>query len=344
MIRSLRKSLSTGTWPEAAGYSGARQLESFTRAFWIVRAYYAVILMFGYQEAGYLWRISTDGSGEMRPLWPVFWASDSSSAATILIAAMIIAGLLAVVFPDRRWARILVFLAFFQVSAFQASFGLEGINHGNHYWLWIGFCFCFLPTGDHRQIAASRRGRFNFLLVFWCTQALIMLFYSMSGVWKIAGALEDLIVGDFSGFHPFALAMIVSQKMLQLDRETVLGPWLVHNPWIGWPLHMWVFYVELVAILVIFRPALHRAWGTMLILFHIGTLVLLGISFSKHVLVLVLLFVWSPFALRSYSAGEMISEVPGIAWLRKTRLGSQRLGRSGKSRPNLATKTLSTGT
>lgn len=275
--------------------------------------------MFAYQEAGHLWRIAANGGRDMVPLWPVAWATESSSAATILLTAIIAAALLAVIFPDRKWPRILVFLAFFQVSAFRSSFGLGAINHGNHYWLWIGFCFCFLPTGTHSQLSASLRRRFRFLLVFWFTQALIMLFYSMSGVWKIVGALEDLIAGEFSGFHPFALAMIVSQKMLQLNQETMLGPWLVHNPWIGWPLHMWVFYVELVALLIMLRPALHRSWGVMLTLFHIGTLVLLGISFSKHVLVLVLLFVWSPFALRNYTVKEQIAEIPGIAWLWRMR-------------------------
>lgn len=270
--------------------------------------------MFAYQEARELWRITLN-SADMIPLWPVFWASDSHLAANLLMPFLLVSALFAVALPGRRWPRILVFLAYLEVSAFRASFGLGSINHGSHYWIWIGICFCFLPAGSHGRLNDSRNGRYHFLMVFWFTQALIMLFYSMSGFWKVADGLGDLFAGEFSGFHPTALATTAAHTMLQRNNPTMLGPWIVEHPLAGWPLFLWVIYVELVALLVMFRPALLPLWGIMLILFHIGTLMLLGISFAKHVIVLTLLFVWSPFALGNHGIPEMVRALPGIAWL-----------------------------
>ena len=106
------------------------------------------------------------------------------------------------------------------------------------------------------------------------------------------------------------------------DGESIFGPILVNNPWVGWPIHLLVIYVEVVAILIIFRPELHRVWGVMLVLFHVGTFLpsrppaaaLLGIPFSRHMIVLALLFLLSPFAPR-FELGRALAVVPGIDWL-----------------------------
>ena len=73
-----------------------------------------------------------------------------------------------------------------------------------------------------------------------------------------------------------------------------------------------MIYIEIVALMVLCRPALHRLWGVMLIGFHIGTFLLLGISFPKHVLVLTILFVWSPFAIDRFGLRRVISSLPGL--------------------------------
>lgn len=313
-MRSFRQWLSGGAWPEKTGFDSDRHRRSFDQAFWLVRIYYAAMLFIAYQEMAPLWTMALNG-GVVKPLWPVFWATDAATAAPMLLISFIGSALLAVALPDKRWPKILVFLSFFSTAAFRNSFGLGSINHGQHYWIWLGFCFCFLPSGSHGALRRSKLGRFRFLLTFFFTQALILLFYSMSGFWKIAAAIEAMIGGKMSAFHPEALAMIATWKMVQLDRITMIGPFLADYPWVGWPAYLWVIYIEIVALMVLLRPALHRLWGVMLIGFHIGTFLLLGISFAKHVLVLTILFVWSPFASDPVDIRRAICCLPGLGWL-----------------------------
>jgi hypothetical protein len=295
-------------------FDGERQRQAFDQAFWLVRIYYASMLLIAYQEMAPLWKMTLNG-GEFAPLWPIFWASDAGSAGTVLLISLITSAVLAVALPDRRWPKILVVLSFLSTSAFRSSFGLGSINHGQHFWIWVGFCFCFLPSGPQAELRSSKSKRYRFLLTFFFTQALILLFYTMSGFWKIAAAIEALITGKMSAFHPEALAMIATWKMIQLDRITMLGPFLADHSWLGWPAYIWVIYIEIVTLMVLCRPALHRLWGIMLIGFHIGTFLLLGINFPKHVLVLTILFVWSPFAIQPVDLRKTLASLPGLGWL-----------------------------
>ena len=314
MMRRLRRRWGLGDWPGRVRLDAKRHRAMFDQAFWLVRAYYAVMLFFAYEEMMPLWRKAIDG-GTIDPLWPVFWTTDIRFASTFLMVMLITTAFLAVVLPDRRWPKIAVFVAFLMATAFRASFGLGSINHSNHFWLWLALCFCFLPSGGRDDLQSSFASRYRFLITFWFTQALILLFYSMSGFWKVIAAIEALTLGNFSGFHPDALAQITAWKMIQNQYDSPLGPLLLNYPLAGWPAHLWVIYVELVAIIVLFRPALHRLWGAMLVLFHVGTFLLLNIPFSKHVLVLTLLLVWSPFFHGQTNVGAILASLPGLAWL-----------------------------
>lgn len=309
MIRRVRSIL--GGWPEPRAYSPARHRGAFDKAYWLVRAYYAATLFITYQEMTTLSKLMQT-AGDFAPLWPIFWATDINSTGLILMLGLVVASLLAIALPDRRWPKGLVFLAFLSASAFRSSFGLGSINHGNHYWIWTAFCFSFLPSGDQRTLRRSAACRYRYLLVFSYTQGLILLFYNMSGFWKVAAGIEALILGKVGTFHPEALATIAAAKMIQTDRETLFGPWLAENPLVGWPIYMLIVYVELVAILVWLRPRLHPVFGLTLASFHFGTFMLLGISFPKHVLILTLLLVWSPFIPDRMTFSEMLASLPGM--------------------------------
>lgn len=312
MIRRLRRFLAGQ--PEAGSYCPKRHRLSFDKAFWLVRIYYAATLLFAYQEMGALWHLMQTG-GNFSPLWPILWATDIYTTGFALMIGLISTSLLAIVLPDQRWPRVLVFLAFLSASAFRSSFGLGSINHGNHYWLWAGFCFCFLPSGGQSGLSASLVDRYRYLLVFSYTQALILLFYSMSGFWKVAAGIEALIAGRIGSFHPEALATIAAAKMIQMDQPTILGPWLADHSWAGWPVYIFVIYIELVALFVWLRPSLHRIFGVALACFHIGTFLLLGISFPKHVLILTILLIWSPFLRERRDFAETLVRLPGLGHL-----------------------------
>jgi len=258
---------------------------------------------------GRLWKLIETG-GSFSPLWPISWATDIESTGLIILPSLIGAALLGVAFPNHRWSRILVFLAILAASAFRSSFGLGSINHGNHYWLWASFCFCFLPSGDQQTLGSSLACRYRYLLVFAYSQGLILLFYTMSGFWKIAAGIEALLQSRIGSFHPEGLATIVADKMLQLDKPTLLGPWLVDHSWVGWPVFLFVIYIEVFALWAWLRPPLHRLFGLALACFHVGTFLLLGISFPKHILVIVVLLIWSPFAPDRQNVWETLACLP----------------------------------
>ena len=84
----------------------------------------------------------------------------------------------------------------------------------------------------------------------------------------------------------------------------------INYPLVSWPFYLALYFVELVSIVVFFRPQLHRAWGIALILFHFGTLLFMDIVFGRHVIVNGLLFVMSPFALGRHSVHQQFESVP----------------------------------
>ena len=258
-------------------------LEQFTRAYWLVRAFYVATLYMAYEDMSVLWRIARTADS-IEPLWPVFWVSEPRIAGTGLLIALMFAALLGVLCTYSRLVRLLVFVTILQATAYRFSFG--AINHSNHFWLWTAFCFTFLPSGSVEKIGASGQGRQQYLTVFFAAQGLIATFYTLSGLIKAAWGLQGLATGGGGSFSPFALANMTAHRLLMLpDGESIFGPILVNNPWVGWPIHLLVIYVEVVAILIIFRPELHRVWGVMLVLFHVGTFLLLGIPFSRHMIV-----------------------------------------------------------
>ena len=270
-----------------------RQRHSFDTAYWHVRLYYAFTLYFAYIQMVTVWRIAEHVTA-IDPLWPVWWVRDVRSAGAFILLLFMGAALLGVLLPQYRAVRALVFLAMLESIAYRFSFG--AINHSLHFWLWVGFCFCFLPSGNRTRLRATLSTRHRYLLVFWATLALIALFYSLSGFWKVASAIHDIIQGRQHAFSPTALASVSARLMLESGQESLLGPFLVTHPWLGLPANVWMIYVQLAAFIVAFRPALHKLWGVMLIVFHVGTYLLLNINFPLHMLVLTLLFVWSPFA------------------------------------------------
>ncbi|MEM9318084.1 MAG: hypothetical protein AAGA70_03650 [Pseudomonadota bacterium] len=291
-----------------------------TKAWWSVRFFYAATFFFAYAEANVLWNL-TNGGAPLQPRWVVAWMPDALTGGTIATTAYLVGASAGLIFMQHRWARILVCITLVQAAGFRYSFG--GLNHGYHFWIWVSFCLCFLPDGNLSRLSQSYASRHRYLTAFWLAMALVAVFYSLSGFWKVAAGLEAMIAGNINSFSPTALATIVADKLQQSGDNTLLGPFLLDRPLLGWPAHLWVIYVELLAIVAVFRPSLHQTWGLMLIVFHIGTFLLMGIVFAKHVLLLTLLYLWSPFA-NPFDLRRVLAVLPLVGWPSRHRLGSSR--------------------
>lgn len=283
----------------------------FRRGYVIVQIFYLVTL-FEFYTASRSFAAPQAPLDEMDLLWPVWWLrlTGIDLGGAILAHLLLGAGLAGFLFWRCLAVRLVVSLALLEQAAFGNSFG--AIHHGYHEWFWISVIFWMLPAGNFEQLKASRALRMKFLVTVGAAATLILLFYSMSGLWKSIIATIQLVNGQFGGFSINAMATTVAMRAHQTGSDPLWADLVRTWPILGWPLYLGLYYVELVAIAVAFRPALIRAWGVILILFHFGTLLFLDIVFPKHVLINAMFFVMSPFAAPSVGLRTMIAALPLI--------------------------------
>lgn len=307
--------------PAANGGSAPLLLsrERFTVARTLIAAYYAVLFFLAAGELfswqGYL------NAGDLVPRWPVFWLRfvDTRAGIAAILGLHLLGGLLGITLSRYRWARVVVFVSLLEQLALEFSFG--AVNHGDHLGVLLSFVLIFLPAGWHARGSGSadRAVRSATLLVFSGAQALILLTYSMAGMWKAGGVLEQWVRGDFVTYlHPQGLAYQIAGKMIEDDAPSLFGPWLVEHPWVGWLPGIVAIYLELFSLWVVARPSLHRAWGLGLALFHLATHLTMGVGFPQNTLWLALFLVLSPFRPSMPDWRKAIADLPVLgAWLRR---------------------------
>ena len=346
------------------------------RAFWrgrrrqlvsaaaLVRAFYACLLFILLNFYGSWDRWLSHTSFEL--LWPVWWFNwtGSKTGVALVIFGAPAAALLALVWPHVRLARAAAALGILLFAAFFNSFGMT--MHGLHACVWVAALFVLLPDGTVDHVAASTCRAQRYLRVFWSAQAALLLFYSLSGLLKLAGAAEQWWLGEVHALAPEALARHTAYRLLEgaeVEQFTA-GPWVVEHPWIGYPFFVTAIILEVFSFLVAFRPAVHRPWALAVILMQIGIYFTLTIMFTWHILVVALMIVCSPFAPPRTSLAEVVRQLPligdALAWrerhLRRRRHdvlagsagpargpGGRSRGRGESSRPVAATPMKFTG-
>ncbi len=278
-------------WAERTALLASRERFAAARA--LVSAFYAVLLFFALSNL-FSWQDFLNAT-ELTPRWPLFWLRfvDLHAGIVFVLWFHLLGGLLGVVAPGSRLARILVFCSWLEFLALRYSFG--SINHGDHLGLLLTFVLIFLPPGWSSSRTPGRSVRTATLLVFSGCQAMIMLTYSMSGMWKAGGVVQQAIEGEVTYLAPSALARQVAAKLLSDESSGLLGPWLIEHAWVGWPLMIAALYLELFALWAVPRPSLHRGWGLGLILLHVATHLTMGVGFPQNPLWLALFLVFSPF-------------------------------------------------
>ncbi|MEM1343532.1 MAG: hypothetical protein AAGI34_02995, partial [Pseudomonadota bacterium] len=159
---------------------------------------------------------------ESIPLWPSLWLDyvPLEQAALGLFLFCFTVGFAVVVLPHNRMLRILAAVVALQIAALENSWG--GINHGAHEWVWLSIVLCFLPHGRPQETNA-RAYRQQVILVFASAGTILLLFYSMSGGYKIWAATNQLLSGEFGGFSPYAMAVTVARRSLQTMNDPPLA-------------------------------------------------------------------------------------------------------------------------
>ncbi len=248
------------------------------------------------------------------PLWPLQWVhllpSDPELITNIVRWFFLCTALLGLLWYRHGWARCLVFLGVWQAHALESYFSLEP-NHQWYPWVYCSLILVFLP--DKAWLPdPSRAVRYRFLLVIWWAQAMSLLIYTMAGLWKVITIFWQIGMGQISGLSPYALSLQVARWLPQLQTEAPLGAFVINYPYVVWPAYLAVQYLQVTAIWAMVRPSLQKLYAVELILFHIGTYLIMGISFHPFILLVIAMFFRSPFMPEKTSWRQILHDLPGI--------------------------------
>ena len=237
-------------------------------------------------------------------LWPIFWMSflDFDRGRILLGIPYLVFSVLVLVDVRSLFLRSALFLCTLSICSLTQSY--VKISHDWHVMLFVLFGLCFL----------SRRKVHRNLAVFFCTQALILFTYSLSGFWKYAAGLFQFFFDSVSIFDANAILYKVSYEMIARDIIPILSSWIFEFPWFFNILLIFAIYLELYSLYIVFQPKLHRVWGFWLILMHIGTYFCLGVSFAIPIIYLGLFFLLSPFQ-EKFRLPTLIFHFPWIGLL-----------------------------
>lgn len=243
------------------------------------------------------------------PLWPLFWLQWlplSYEELTVLLRGGFLIAALAGMFMHRYFlSRFLICIMLWQAHALDSSFGQ--INHSWYLIVYATFLFLFLPK--ETQTKEERR---KYLLTIWATQALVMLAYTMAGAAKIVGSFNQFLAGQLHGFAPDAFAYQIAAWLPKLQEKALLGPFIVEHPLLGWPFYVGLQLLQFFALWTMIRPSLQRVWAFLLLLFHVGTYLTMGIVFNPLPVLLILLFFHSPFTPKNVTLRHIILDLPVI--------------------------------
>src|SRR5690606_12549694 len=129
----------------------------------------------------------------IEPLWPVGFITAATlpiSASAIGIFYMI-ASILMILWPHIRLARIVLCVSLIMAISLKYSFCT--LNHKEHMWIWASLLLVFIPSQPLAAILASRNHSVQLLDIFSAIQGIILLFYSLTGLWKLAYGIAGLL-------------------------------------------------------------------------------------------------------------------------------------------------------
>ncbi len=214
------------------------------------------------------------------------------------VAVLVVASsLVAARRPGHRAPRIAVAAGLLVAVALTAVPG--NTSHERHGWLWVS---CLLAAWPVSAGDGTRFSRELDLLGIWSVQIMVGLIYGLSGAWKLVGAIWQAARGQLSTLSPEGVERLVVVRRSIDGAAAWTADWMppVTALWLGF----WgVALAELlVPIWLVRRPEHHRALGVVLVAFHVGAYLLLGIDFWTQVVLVVVLFVFSPWSLRDAAA------------------------------------------
>ncbi|WP_419855093.1 hypothetical protein [Candidatus Poriferisodalis sp.] len=268
--------------------------------------FYYLFLAFNIGTSGLQFAHAYMGQPPTAPLWPidaVGWLTGSGWFEHDRVVTVV--GLLFAIgaagFPRLLVWRLGSFAYLLVHVALANSYG--AINHGSHIMLFVGFALLFLPGRDEGRLMA-RKSVLRCLAVLWFAQGLILLSYTLSGFWKLWHSRLEVFSTDAMS------RILLDRALLEADNIPILLPFVAQHNWLAQSMWWLTLYIEVFALLVVFRPHLHRPFGAVLMLFHITSDWLMNISFSLNIVMLGLFLLLSPLAPARFSLPATVRSLP----------------------------------
>ncbi len=286
--------------------------ENYVRAVCLMQVFYG--LSFIMALSSYHWSIDLYTQKiYFKPLW-IFYFFNAAKLKTIFMPAMcgwILGSALSLFYAEIRLFRWIQAFSLFLVVALFNSDGHYG--HNNHAFLWLSILFAFAPIQQLKNTKETpRRYKHKLLLSIWFAQLIICTFYLMSGFWKVASIVNCAINPALTcQLDRWILTNITAREAIYYHQ---FAPWrdaFYKYPWISFISYMATIWVHLVSLYFVFRLDLHKCFGVIRLIFHLGTFLFFGVNFSAMAWPVGLIFLFSPFA-RTTSVKNIFSLILGL--------------------------------
>jgi len=232
------------------------------------------------------WEVWFSSAINFHPVWLVSWIPQEFAAKAWLVttaAALVFCA--ANAWGTNRWLRSIATL--FLVLHFSIEDSRDAIRHGEHALLWISLILAFLPG----EFTSERQTQVRYQRVFRLAQSMLLLFYGMAGVVKVATSIVQSLRGDRALLDADAGALVISEWLLQGDETSLLGSWMVHHPAFASIGLLLSVVLELACLVAIFWTRIHALTGVSLILMHVAIGLAMNVWFPENVALIAVILV-----------------------------------------------------
>ncbi len=271
------------------------QTEAFLRTQLSVRIFYATSLFLALEMSSWVWR-QYSAADYTRPLWPLFGLNPGQHPGLLLfvLAIWTMGTFLATVQPRWALARGANALGIFYVVTIINSD--VNFSHNVFALMFVSLIFAFFPNSNTETLLRRRAERQYYVLVFWAAQFVVCTFYFLTGIWKVRSLVACAVLPNMNcELSHKVLTNIAAQELILYNKFAPLHQILFTLPWIGFFAYAGTIWLHAVSLFFPFRPKTHVLFGTLRVIFHLGTLLLFGVDFSLMTLPVLLIFLFSPF-------------------------------------------------
>lgn len=208
----------------------------------------------------------------------------------LLIIFFIFTSLYSALFPQKKVYRILTCLFLTINIGILSSYGK--VLHGLHGWIFSSFFISFIAI----QSSASALQSYNQLIA---VKISAVIPYHVAGLWKVRGAISCLNSEGFSCLTNSLARSIGSEYIRNNHDLNYISRFFLEYSYIGATSFFLLVYFQVCSIIIVFKPKTHTLFALFMVLFHVSSHIILKIPFYHQMILILLLFFFSPFSKRA---------------------------------------------